>query len=263
MELVTAILGKLNARIEAVKAMTIHRDKREPGWERKEKADAKLRRIVQSHFDRQLQKVTNGLSMTGRKVMDIPINFDDLEFDDEFEIDLKLMILDAAKDGIDLFAERSLVGINYTSVNTEAAKWARKYAGQLIKEIDKTTLDSIRQIVKTFVETPGMTIGDVVKQLPFDERRAWTIATTEITRSYAQANKLAGIEIQKEFPDVRVVKMWFTNNDDRVCDICAPLDGMEIDIDAGFTTEEGSIEGLDAPPAHVNCRCWMDTNTKI
>ena len=53
--------------------------------------------------------------------------------------------------------------------------------------------------------------------------------------------------------------MWRTNQDDLVCLICAPLDGMEVEIDEGFSTEEG--EGVDGPPIHPNDRCWLEVTT--
>jgi hypothetical protein len=52
-------------------------------------------------------------------------------------------------------------------------------------------------------------------------------------------------------------KTWFTNNDDRVCDICGPMEGEEVASDESFSS------GDDAPPAHVNCRCWVDYNTNL
>lgn len=74
---------------------------------------------------------------------------------------------------------------------------------------------------------------------------------------------MAGREMREQFPDVRVVKKWYTNEDDRVCDICGPLgDGDWIPIDEGFGVEEGEA-GLMEPPAHPNCRCWISTSTAL
>ena len=123
--------------------------------------------------------------------------------------------------------------------------------------LDQVTLDVVRQAVDMFVSNPGMTIGDVVKILPFGEDRALKVATTEITRAYAQGQQMAGDKLKEEYPDVRVVKTWYTNNDDRVCDICGPLDGQTVDIDAEFDQD------IYYPPAHVNCRCWQSTSTRM
>jgi len=102
-----------------------------------------------------------------------------------------------------------------------------------------------------------MTIGDVVNLLPYTESRALLIATTETTRVYAEANLLAGEALKKEYPDVQVIKRFFTNRDDRVCPLCAPLHGQEVEIGETF---EG---GYDGPPIHCGCRCWVETTTRI
>jgi len=103
-----------------------------------------------------------------------------------------------------------------------------------------------------------MTIGDVMKQLPFDEKRAERVAITEVTRAYAAANKLAGEELAKEFPDLKVIKRWFTNNDGLVCTaICAPLNGKEVDLNAEFAP------GISEPPGHPGCRCWSSVKTEL
>jgi len=187
---------------------------------------------------------------------------EDAEDEDELALLIQLLTKNT-KDGINLFGQSTGIDIDYTMTNAEAAEWARKYAAKFIKEIDDTTQSALQQAIIAFVETPGFTIGDVMDALPYDEQRALRIAVTEVTKTYAQGQLMAGDQLKKEFPDVRIVKRWYTNNDDLVCDICAPLDGMEIDIDDGFTTEEGSNEGLDSPPAHPNCRCWIDTSTAL
>jgi hypothetical protein len=235
------------------------RDLLEPGVERKTEFEDKLNRIIQAHFKRQQQKITDRLAtfMPGRKAVGDLIDYGDLAIDDEFQRDLVLLLTEAVQDGLILYSEGSAIGIDYTLVNTGAAKWAREYAGTLIKEIDTSTLASVRQTIGTFVETPGMTVRDVINRLPYGETRAMSIATTEITRSYASANQLAGEQLKKDFPGVRVVKTWYTNNDDRVCEICGPLHTKEVDIDQAF---EG---GIDKPPAHPRCRCWLQTRTRI
>jgi hypothetical protein len=105
-----------------------------------------------------------------------------------------------------------------------------------------------------------MTIGDVMERLPFGEERALRVAVTETTRAYAEGEKLAGQQLKEEHPGVQVIKTWYTNADDLVCDICGPLDGAEALLDEDFIS---AGEAIDAPPAHVNCRCWMSTSTRL
>ncbi|MHA2163809.1 MAG: phage minor head protein [Candidatus Thorarchaeota archaeon] len=199
-----------------------------------------------------------------RKEIEVPsVVWDDIYKDDKFERDVLMTMTGASQDGVTLASELIPLGIDYTAVNTVAMNWAATYSGQLIKGLEKTTLKAIKAAIAAFIRTPGMTIGDVMSLLPFGESRALRIAVTEITRAYGQAEELVGIQLEKEFPDVEVVKTWYTNNDDLVCNICAPLDGMTVLRQEGFTTEKDKSLGIPSPPAHVNCRCWMSTTTRI
>ncbi len=194
--------------------------------------------------------------------VELPLNWNAL--DDRQMADLVIILTDARQDGINLFAEQVQVGIDYSAVNARAARRAREYAGELIKGIDRTTAQSVKDVIAMFAETPGMTMQDVIDRLPFDAQRARMIAVTEITRAYAEGELEAGIELRKRYPDVQVVKTWFTNNDEKVCPICEPLDGKDVPHDEGWG-EGGNPdpEGIPAPPAHPNCRCWMQTSTRI
>jgi hypothetical protein len=272
------VLHLMDDVLEHLKAKT-GRDPREPGKQEKEAFEEKLRGVVSRHFHRQARTIRRKLeawnpdrkalefkqwaksvSNPGTKAsIDIPWLGDaDLWDDPEFDADLVLTLIQAGKHGIELFEESALIGIDYTLVNAGAAKWARKYTFELVKGIDDTTRAALQKSISSFVETPGMTIGDVMKLLPFDEKRAERMAISEITRAYGTANQLAGEQMAKEYPDLDVIKHWFTNNDDRVCTtICEPLNGVEVGIDKEFSP------GVDQPPAHVGCRCWMDTTTRV
>ena len=84
------------------------------------------------------------------------------------------------------------------------------------------------------------------------------IAITETTRAFAEGQKLAGDELKKEFPDVKIFKKWYNNEDDRVCEIC------EGNSAQGWIPESDTFQsGDDIPPGHVNCRCNVEYNTKL
>ena len=264
------------------------RDHREPGKKEKEQFEDRLAALMRRHWRKQKAAIREKLEWQApeRKELLSPIQDgklflvppivperkaimapSDIDFDDVFEEDEELiadlirLLTGASTHGIDLFGQMVEIGMDYTLVNSKAAEWARKYAGDLIKDIDHTTQDVLRNAISAFVETPGFTIRDVMDMLPFSEERSISIAVTEITRSYAEANLIAGQELKREFPDVKIIKMWRTNQDNLVCLICAPLDGMEVEIDEGFSTEEG--EGVDGPPIHPNDRCWLEVTTAL
>jgi len=76
--------------------------------------------------------------------------------------------------------------------------------------------------------------------------RANTIARTEIIHSYAEGTldtfELAGME------EVTIMAEWLTAGDDRVCDICASLEGKVYKVE----------EARGMLPRHPNCRCaWI------
>ena len=71
-----------------------------------------------------------------------------------------------------------------------------------------------------------------------------------------------GPMLKDEFPDVKVMKTWWTNNDSivRKCPICWPMHGVTIPVDENFQTIVGELDG---PVGHVGCRCWRSTTTQI
>lgn len=83
----------------------------------------------------------------------------------------------------------------------------------------------------------------------FSPARASTIAATEVTRAVSHAEHFAAATFQTP-GQAQLSPVWHTEEDDRVCDICAPLDGLK--------REDYADEFPFGPPAHGNCRCWLD-----
>lgn len=129
----------------------------------------------------------------------------------------------------------------------EAARWAVTHAGALIGDIVDHTFSLVREGVARFMRTPGMTIGDLRRTLEpaFGETRAQRIAVTETTRAFAAGQKLVQDELRRG--GLGLERIWRTSNDERVCPICGPLEDRR---------ESEGWDGMDGPPAHVNCRCW-------
>lgn len=141
------------------------------------------------------------------------------------------------------------VGIAFdpSIVNTDALRWAREYTFDLINGLNDTTRRQLNEAISAFVQTPGLTIGDVESLIEptFGAARAEMIAATETTRAYSMAtNRLRDLLDAEDVPTVRV---WNTMNDELVCPICGPLEGAP--------ETSGKWPTLDGPPAHPNCRC--------
>jgi len=148
------------------------------------------------------------------------------------------------------------LGIDWTLINTAAARWATDYAGKLVKGITKTTRGNVGQHVAEFVETPGMTIGDLRQKLAtlpaFNDNRARMVAVTEVTRSYFAGN-MATVRTYENEGLFTWEKRWSTVNDGLVCQICRPLHRKKVaGLDTPFETLVGPLQG---PPAHPSCRC--------
>lgn len=80
--------------------------------------------------------------------------------------------------------------------------------------------------------------------------RARTIARTEVMSSVGNGRMNAWNALQQSgivAPDAK--KIWLTAEDERVCDICRPLDNVEVPLNVQFPG------GVRTTPAHPNCRC--------
>lgn len=258
------ITDELNAMGLDLPEILKRRDRREPGRLEKERVEDRIMMLMRRYFKRQKDKLIPYLNMRfpDRKDIITPDPFDNIidgASDDEFVADLIRLIATAGVGGVNLFQQQVAVGLDYNLINDQALQFARDYTYDLITGIDATTRDLISNAISRFIETPGMTIGDITRELEsiFSLNRAQLIAVTETTNAYAMGQQIAGEALLAQFPDVRVVKKWYTNNDDRVCPICGQLDGEEVDITDNFS------HGGANPPAHPNCRCWTNVRTRI
>lgn len=173
-------------------------------------------------------------------------------------------------------------GINWALVATQVLEWLDTYSFELIRDLDETQRTALRLAIQRWAEN-GLPLSDLVDELVslglFSRERAELIASTEVTRAYAQAQ----IQAWQATGVVRAMR-WNTVNDERVCPICGPLGGLEFGEDGtlpgsiGQQLANGIVTGLgepfvhpggagragrfegqvyDAPPAHPRCRCWV------
>ena len=247
------------------------RDPLEPGRTEKEMYEDKLARLVKKRFNTQKRIIAESLkwSLPKKAVDDWMDRIPELS-DPESEKRIFKLFVGAMEHGGQLFGESINFELDWTQYNQDASDQVKKYIfGDIDKDIadgwlaglDEETLKGLKQQLTNFVEIQGYTIGDVMRGLPFEEYRLQRIAVTEITRLYGSAEQLAGEQLMREFPDVPVIKTWFTNNDDLVCDICGPLNMQSVLVNEMFVDDFGDTHEM--PPAHVNCRCWMSSRTKI
>ncbi len=137
--------------------------------------------------------------------------------------------------------------VDWELANSNAAEWARLYGAQLVNNITGTTLTRLQTEIAAFIEN-GENMGQLRARLEplFGPLRADLIASTEVTRAFAEGNLAAWRE-----SGVTEGKEWRTSNDELVCPICGPLADTVVGIDDEFPG------GFDGPPAHPRCRCWI------
>lgn len=89
--------------------------------------------------------------------------------------------------------------------------------------------------------------------------RAYRIARTELSFAYNQGSYYGTKQAQAQGLMGEVVKEWSCAEDERTCDVCGGLDGMQIGIDDDFDfkTKLSDIGIKRVPPAHPHCRCTV------
>jgi hypothetical protein len=163
--------------------------------------------------------------------------------------------------GMKLLPSRLAVMQDWGVFSQAAQEYLKLYRLNTVPNITETTRNRAITIINDWIES-GERLDMLVTRLEpwLGTNRAGRIAVTEVTRTYAAGNIAA-------WQSTGLVggKRWATANDELVCPICGPLDGQLVDIDGNFQLEPNKETGglleddfiYFAPPAHPNCRCWL------
>lgn len=167
----------------------------------------------------------------------------------------------ATESALGLGASVGISGItNWSLVNARAATWAKSYTFNLVSGIDNTTKTMLQDAISGFFKNAGVNmkslaaqiqpgIPDLVNklgQMITSETRSSMIAVTEVTRATSAGEEVLLAEIHRLNPNVLMIQIWSTANDEIVCPICRPRNGK--------TRGDG---WTDPPPAHPRCRCQL------
>lgn len=164
-----------------------------------------------------------------------------------------------------IFASVKLADDGWKVVNEKVAEWVDTYYNSPTEfgSIPNLNLTSRQQVAEAFnawqrgelAHNLGLPSLALELQPTFGEKRAKTIAITETTRIYSEAERQTTIAD----PDI-VYLRWMTGADERVCSICGPLHGRIVGKgEKGVSHPGGAFMGF--PPAHVNCRCRIVEET--
>lgn len=161
-----------------------------------------------------------------------------------------------------------LMGIDDQTYTPNLEDYVNDYGMKYITTINKTTLDGLNSIKQDGI-TKDKSKSEILQDMNgfFVNTiyvRAATITDTELQRMYNWATNQSYID-----SGVVSAKQWWTAEDERVCDYCAPLHGKIVEIEDNFFDRGAKYEGrtnlsmnLDysdtpAPPLHTNCRCTI------
>lgn len=155
-------------------------------------------------------------------------------------------------------AAPKIKGFTFNADNPAAAKWAREHAADTIKGITEATRNEIRDVIDTAFGQDDYdvnTLADDIASIIGDDARAETIARTEAMEAANRGQQ----ELWSQAVDAGLLtgqeeQEWIVANDDRLCPICEPMDGVRVGLDESFDVDG---EEMDGPPAHPNCRCVL------
>jgi SPP1 gp7 family putative phage head morphogenesis protein len=172
---------------------------------------------------------------------------------DEIAPTILTVMFEGARAGTEALPKGLQVLVDWDWVNEDVIRFLYEYRLGILAKVNETTRTRTVQAIDEWIRS-GERLDMLSKRLEpiYGKSRARRIAVTEITRYYAEGNVSA-------WRSTRLVsgKQWRTAADELVCPICRPLNNKIVGLnDDGFTTETGGI-GLFAPPAHPNCRCWL------
>lgn len=186
---------------------------------------------------------------------------------------------DGAKDGakaLELLANEEVAGeirniLKSNEIYTSKALEGRiaDRTATLVRGYAGYTRDVMNNVLAS---SQGMTANEIKRQLSevLPKNRAELIARNETV----YAIKSGRIEQDQQLAEkygLQIKLVWRTSHDNRVCPVCAAMDGKETMLGKAFvdtvTTEDGEVvswdhsswnDGGKIPDAHPNCRCYFD-----
>lgn len=180
--------------------------------------------------------------------------------------------LAGAATGLEVLPPSLSVLANFDAFNTAALEFLNEYSDEVFSGINETTRRAVVQEIEQFV-TSGENLQNFIPRftqamegVTYSDARIKSIAVTEVTRIFAEGNLASWQSI-----GFISGKRWMTVHDERVCQICGPLHMQVVDIEGSFSIPEDQLTPelqrlilqrgdelfYKAPPAHVNCRCWL------
>jgi SPP1 gp7 family putative phage head morphogenesis protein len=150
--------------------------------------------------------------------------------------------------------------VGFDVENPNVDDFLDEYSFKFAQSVNDTTEAAVRMAIGQGMEE-GMSMDEIAGMLDtiFDDPdRAMMIARTETIRAsnYAAAEtyRQSGVVQEKE---------WLVTDDSRTCPICLEMNGQRVGLDENFNDvaeaagADLSYGDIEAPPAHIFCRCCL------
>lgn len=183
------------------------------------------------------------------------------------------------------------VVLSFNVEDTAAATWARSNAATMVKGVSDVTQRGMQEAIALGFEDGiapkklSRNLQNMIGLSEFDaaavsavsaqsgasagaaladrliKRRSNVIARTETIRA---ANAGQSIFWQQAVNNGLLTGMelreWIVTPDDRLCEICEPMEGQRVGLNDEFETGDG--DRVFSPPAHPSCRCAVGLTDK-
>ena len=146
----------------------------------------------------------------------------------------------------------SSISFKFDRQNQQAIDWAKEHAAELAEGLSETSHEAIKKAIADNLETGNFEAArlDILEAVG-NEARADLIASHETMLAANEGQRQAWAQaVERGLLSGDEQRVWITVGDDKVCEICEPLEGATAGLDEQYP--EG---GGDGPPAHVRCRC--------
>ena len=164
-----------------------------------------------------------------------------------------------------------------------AVAWATEHSAALVVGITETTRQAIRDTIAFGLDegiAPRVTaraLKNVIGLIPRDatrvvlesphlsdkqlaslsnrllRARAINIARTETIAAANEGQRQLWLQARSNGLITNEQRRWIVTPDDRLCEICEPMDGQVTALEGVFETGDG--DSVIGPPAHPSCRC--------
>lgn len=208
--------------------------------------ERKLARVVGRDLRLELQKLLNYLGDPPR-LENVPRDYWQNGWRD-IQKDVEPVLLETYLSQAEAMMNEVNIGVEWDTINTNASQWAKQNTEKTLMDLFDKRYNHLNEVIPRFYNE-GWNLGQLQADLErwYSPVRAEMIAVTETTRAAVEGERAMVAELEKT-TGRRMVPVWMTSRDERVCPICGPKHGKEI-TDGKF------------PPAHPRCRCW--TNHKF